>query len=365
MRICVTTVQGLEDISSKEIESLGCKIVEIRKGRVIADCDLKTVVRLNYLARTIERVLVLLKVERFERIDDLYKIVKEIDFSFIKPDQSFAIRPLRVGSHDFTSLDVGRVCGKAVIDSYMESEGVRLRVNLNEPDIIVRVDVIHDEVYVGLDTTGDRALHRRGYRVYNHPAPLNPSIASALVMISKWKCDEILVDPMCGSGTILIESAMICRNIPPQKFREDFQFTKIWNSELLDEVKCEVIERHVDLDLVGIERFSKHLRGAKLNSKKAGVLDTIDYIVGDATKLCLKDVDVIVTNPPYGFRIARKGLIEDLYRGFLKSAEIADRLVVITAEYKILKEKALNLGYEIEERKIKYGGLDAKIFVLR
>ena len=369
MKLYVTTTPGLEDVSAKEIKSLGGKVEEIRngKGRVFLTGDLKLVAKLNYLARTVERVMVLLRVEKFERLDDIYRIVKEIDFSFINPDQSFAIRPLRVGNHDFTSLDVGRVAGQAVIDSYVESRGKRLKVNLDEPDVIIRVDVINDEVYVGLDTTGDVALHRRGYRVYDHPAPLNPAIASALVMLSEWECDEVLADPMCGSGTILIESAMMCRNIPPQKLRESFQFVKIWGADILEEVKREVVEKRIDLSLVGVERFRKHLRGAKINSEVAGVANTIDYIQGDATRLCLKGADVIVTNPPYGLRIARKGLIEELYGGFLKSAkDIVDRIVVITAEHRIMKEKAEVLGYRIEEERwVKYGGLDTKVFVLR
>lgn len=367
MIIYVTTAPGLEDVSAEEVESFGFKVKEVRrgKGRVFLEGDELTVVKLNYLARTVERVLILLRFERFESLDDIYRIVRDIDFSFIKPDQSFAIRPSRVGEHDFTSLDVGRVAGQAVIDSYVESRGVRLKVNLDEPDVIIRVDVINDEIYVGLDTTGDYALHRRGYRIYDHPAPLNPVIASALVMLSQWKCDEILIDPMCGSGTILIESAMMCRNIPPQKLREDFQFTRIWGYELLERVKREVFENDVDLNLVGIERFRKHLIGARMNSDRAGVLDTIDYVQGDATRLCLKKGDVIVTNPPYGLRIARKGMIEKLYEGFLESASFASRLVVITAEHKILREKAERLGYRIEEERwVRYGGLNTKVFVL-
>ncbi len=367
MILYITTAPGLEDVSAKEVESLGFKVREVRrgKGRVFLEGDELTAVKLNYLARTVERVLILLRFERFESLDDVYRIVREIDFSFIKPDQSFAIRPLRVGEHEFTSLDVGRIAGQAVIDSYMESRGVRLKVNLDEPDVIIRVDVINDEIYIGLDTTGDYALHRRGYRIYDHPAPLNPVIASALVMLSQWKCEEVLIDPMCGSGTILIESAMMCRNIPPQKLREDFQFTRIWGYELLEMVKREVSENDVDLNLVGVERFRKHLIGAKMNSERAGVLDTIDYIQGDATRLCLKRGDVIVTNPPYGLRIARKGIIERLYEGFLESARVVNRLVVITAEHRILREKAERLGYRIEEEKwVRYGGLNTKVFVL-
>ncbi len=365
----VTTTPGLEFISAREIEKLGGRIEEIRRGRgrIFLRGDLELMVRLNYLSRTLERVMILLTFDEFENLDDIYKIVKNLSFDFIKPDQSFAVRPLRVGQHEFTSLDVGRVVGQAIIDSYLESRGVRLRVNLDNPDVIIRADVIFNELYVGLDTTGDAALHKRGYRVYDHPAPLNPTIASSLVMISSWNVEKSLLDPMCGSGTILIESAMIGRDIPPQKLRKEFQFLRIYNGDMLRDLIESSSERDVKMKLLGIEKFRKHLRGAVLNSKKAGVYDTIDFVQGDATRMCVKDVDVMITNPPYGMRIARKGIIENLYRGFLKcSKDITDEIIVITAEHKILREKALDIGYSIrDEIKVKYGGLDAVIFILK
>ena len=364
MRFYATLPPGLERVSAKEIEDFGGKVYEIRKGRLFFEGDLKLMARLNYGARTLERIMILLAVEKFETLDDIYRIVKELDFSWIRPDQSFAIRPLRVGEHDFTSLDVGRVAGQAVIDSYMEAKGVRLRVNLDEPDVIIRVDVIFDEVYVGIDTTGDEALHRRGYRVYDHPAPLNPAIASALVMLSGWSVDEVLLDPMCGSGTILIEAGMIGKNIPPQKLRDDFAFTKIFGRELLEDVKDEFEERDVETMLVGVERFRKHVKGGRMNSRMAGVY--VNFVQGDATRICIRQADVVVTNPPYGLRIARKGMIERLYEGFLRALkDIVDRIVVITAEMKVLRDKALKLGYTIEDEIwVKYGGLDTKVFIL-
>ena len=374
MRFYATLPPGLEHVSAREVEELGGRITEIRKrkGRIFFEGDLKLMVRLNYMARTLERIMILLAIERFETLDDIYRIVKNLDFSWIKPNQSFAIRPLRAGEHDFTSLDVGRVAGQAVIDSYMESKGVRLKVDLDEPDVIIRVDVIFDEIYVGIDTTGDESLHRRGYRVYDHPAPLNPTIASSLIMLSGWNPDKSLLDPMCGSGTILIEAAMIGRKIAPQKFRkEKFLFTNIYDKGILEEVKEEaekLEKRDVKMTLIGIERFRKHIKGGITNAKAAGVKDSIDFIQADATRLCLKDVDIAITNPPYGLRIARKGVIEDLYDGFLRSAKdvVAERIVVITAEDKILREKALKNDYEIEkELWVRYGGLDTRVFVLK
>ncbi len=373
MQFYATLSPGLEEVAAKEIESLSGKVTEVRegRGRIFFEGDLKLMAKLNYVARTLERIMILLAVEKFETLDDIYRIVKDLDFSWIKPNQSFAIRPLRAGEHDFTSLDVGRVAGQAVIDSYMESKGVRLRVDLDEPDVIIRVDVIFNEVYVGIDTTGDESLHRRGYRVYDHPAPLNPTIASALVMLSDWNPKKSLLDPMCGSGTILIEAAMMGRNIPPQKFRKvNFLFTNIYGEDLLEEVRREAerYESDVKMRLIGIEKFRKHIKGGILNAKAAGVYDTIDFIQADATKLCLKEVDIAITNPPYGLRIAKKGIIERLYDGFLRSAKdvVNEKIVIITAEDRILRDKAMKNDYTIDrEIWVKYGGLDTKVFILK
>ncbi|AEF95679.1 tRNA (guanine(6)-N2)-methyltransferase [Methanotorris igneus] len=375
-----TLPPGLEKISSDEIEELGGRIFRIKegKGRIFFEGDFELIPKVNYLSRTIERTIILLKLEEFENItlDDIYKSVYEIDWTeWIREEQAFAIRPLRAGEHDFTSIDVGRVAGQAVIDAYKNAKGVRLKVNLDNPDVIIRVDVIFNELIIGIDTTGDEGLHRRGYRAYNHPAHLNASIASALVKLSNWKDDEILLDPMCGSGTILVEAAMIKRNIPPGKFRDDFAFIKIFGREALDEIKSQIVENKKMLKLYGVEKFKKHISGAVKNAENVGVVDTIKFIEGDATELekidYLKDgVDVVITNPPYGIRIGGKKMVRNLYNNFLNSLKKIthddSRIIIITAEDKILRNAAINNNYKIkEEFRVMYGGLDTVVFVLK
>jgi len=253
------------------------------------------------------------------------------------------------------------VAGQAVIDSYMDSKGVRLKVNLDEPDIIIRVDVIQNEIYVGLDTTGDDALHKRWYRVYQHPAPLNTAIASAMIRLARWKPDKILFDPMCGGGTIPIEAALMAKGIPIGKNRE-FAFFKIFG-------RTEPVyrEKRVDMEIYGMEKFKKHVLGAIKNAEEAGVSDVIKFFRGDATSLKLDFMpEVVITNPPYGLRIGSKKIIERLYDGFLNSLRNNMEkgiIVVITAEYDVLREKALFYGYEIkEEIDVRYGNLNTKIF---
>ena len=374
MEFYVTLAPGLEEVSAKELKALGCEILELRrdKGRIFIRGKENHIAELNYFARTIERVILLLLREKIGSLDEIYKFTKKIDFTqWIKPKQSFAVRAKRVGEHDFTSIDIAKVVGQAVIDSYRESTNVRLKVNLTQPEVIVRAEVVFDELLIGLDLTGDEALHKRGYRIYQHPAPLNPSIASSLVILSNWSAEKSLLDPMCGSGTILIEAALLGRNIPPGEFRNSYAFTKIFGDEILEEAKSKVEEKNVKLELYGLEKFKKHVNGAMKNAEKAKVSDTITFLKGDATKLekiFNKSFDVVIVNPPYGLRIARKGIIRKLYNNFLRSLKkiihAKTEIIVITAEDKVFKEFA-SADYTIKnEIKVKYGNLDAKIFML-
>ncbi len=363
MEFYATMPPGIEDIASEEVKKLGGKIKEIRrnKGRIFFEGDKSLIPKLNFFARCVERFIVLLEKSEFERLEDIYKSIKRLDFYFLK-GKTFAVRSLRVGEHDFTSIDVARVAGQAIIDSYMESYGERLKVNLNEPDVIIRVDVVNNEFFVGIDTTGDDALHKRWWRVYNHPAHLNSTIACAMIKLAEWDKGKSLIDPMCGSGTIPIEAALIGRNIPTGKNRE-FAYFKLIGREIPN-----YEENNDVMELYGVEKFKKHVIGAIKNAENAGVLDTIEFKVGDATKLN-GVYDCIVTNPPYGLRIASKKMIRELYIKFLKSAKdcIHDKskIVIITAEDKLLRTAAeiskLNINHE---RFVKYGGLNTRVFVL-
>ncbi|WP_456372742.1 tRNA (guanine(6)-N2)-methyltransferase [Methanocaldococcus sp.] len=379
MDFYVTLSPGLEKISKREIEEFGGKIREVRegKGRIFFNGDLYLIPKINYFSRTIKRLNILLHKEKIPNIslEDVYDRVYNIDWTnYIKEFQSFAIRPLRIGEHNFTSIDIGRVAGEALIKSYQKDKNVRLKVNLDYPDVIVRVEVVFDELIIGIDTTGDTALDKRGYRVFNHPAHIDSTIASSLIYLSDWKDDEILLDPMCGSGTILIEGALIKRNIPPGKFREKkygFIFVNMFGEDLLNEVKKEVVENRNNYNIIGLDKNQKYLEGAKENAKSAGVLDTIKFICGDATKLqdLFDSVDVIIVNPPYGIRMGSKRMVKKLYNEFLMSAKNImhgnSRLIVITGEDRLFKEAVIKSNLEIKEKfNVMFGGLMTKVFYL-
>ncbi|MEM4713848.1 MAG: THUMP domain-containing protein, partial [Candidatus Bathyarchaeia archaeon] len=233
LRLFATTVIGLEDIASKEVENLTGAKAEHDVGRIAFQASLEDIYLLNLKASTINKVFIELCKSTFEDLNDIYRIAKSLDYTWIlDAQQTFAIRSERIGVHNFTSMDVSRVAGQAVIDSFVNATGKRLKVNLDEPDVEIYCLVRNNDFIMGINTTGV-SLHKRGYRIYSHPAALKPTIASAMLRIGCWTPTKTLIDPMCGGATIPIEAALEAKNIPPNHLRRDFAFLKlkIFNQE--------------------------------------------------------------------------------------------------------------------------------------
>lgn len=354
--LLIKTVPGLEDVTAMEVKNLVKNVDEIIArpqgimGRILVKVDISPFEFcriLNEKAKSIEKVIVLLgmyKVSQSKRgLKDIYEAVKASKISdFLTPHESFGVRPSREGKHEYTSLDIGKVGGDAVIDQIKEIYGLRPAVNLKHPSIIIYCGVVGDTCMIGIDTTGDMALHKRGYRVFDHPAALRPTIAYAMIKIANVKEGEILLDPFCGGGTILIEAARLYKK----------------------------------LKIFGLDVFAENIKGAYLNATSAGVAEKITFIVGDATKLDKIfniNIDKIICNPPYGIRQLRRERrkeIPQLYDKFLLSAsKILDDnglICIITP-----KKKTIRLAIEKSElqichkREIYHGGLKAFIFVFK
>ena len=366
---------GLEDVFAEEAKQILGSVgqLELGKGRVFFTAPLEAMYELNIRARTLHKLFLLLHRGLFEGLRDIYVATRQLDFtSVIKPDQSFAVRAERVGQHDFTSMDVAAEVGQAVIDSYMASTGVRLKVNLSEPDVELYAFVRDNEFLLGINTTGP-SLHKRGYRVFKHPAALRTSVAAAMLLLAGWRGDGLLLDPMCGGGTIPIEGALMARRIPPAAFRRGqpalLSLPIADEQEFRERLERALGERIDDIfNIVGMDKFRAYLEGARRNARSAGVEDTIRFVQGDATDLAsyLRDPPThVVTNPPYGIRLRLRGLFR-LYRGFLSSlASLAPgcRLVLITAARGTFRRAASQAGLEVlEERKILHGDMWASIF---
>ncbi len=336
MLFLVTTDTGFESVLMDELRELepSIKFVRVFSGRVLFEAPPLEGLLAALRSRIANNVYVVVQhFENVKTLDDIYRAVRGIDFSkIIAPNESFAIRPERIGEHSFTSIDIGRVAGQAVIDSYLESRGVRLRVDLENPDIEVYTELNQDRLYVALGVTRS-SLHKRGYRVFNHPAALKTTIACAMLRIARWKPGTPLLDPMCGGGTIVIEAALASKGIeiPCFKLRElvSNPVTERIVPRALEKLRafCSRTPGSSERAFIGIELNPRFAEGAAINAKSAGVDDVTLFTVGDCTKLMPKLVDVArhelgielriaVFNPPYGQRMRPRDL-EALYRDTL------------------------------------------------
>jgi tRNA (guanine6-N2)-methyltransferase len=374
LQFFATTVMGIEDIAAEEVENLLGVKVERDVGRIAFEGETADIYRLNLKARTINKVFIELCHSTFESLDDIYRLTKAVDYSWVIDfQQTFAVKSQRIGIHNFTSMDVSRVVGQAIIDSYMEAAGKRLKVNLDAPDVEVYCLIRDREFLMGINTTGD-SLHKRRYRVYHHPAALKPTIASAMLKMGGWSTTKSLLDPMCGGATIPIEAALEAKNIPPGKLRNDFAFLKlkICSREEFQELKAKALAEespNASFNIHAMEKLAKHMRGGIENAKKAGVYETINFKIGDATKTedyPNVDFDLFVVNPPYGLRANPKEGVCKLYGQFLRTLKgkfTGATLVLITAASKRFKETAEKAGLTvIDERKIWHGELLTSIF---
>ena len=350
-QLLLTTCPGLEDIALEEVRRL-LTVVEAKirplgvQGRLIVKCgeseDYASSL-LNMKSRLIHRVSILLSVNKISRkicgLDDIYRCTLKSGIEeYIGPHVSFAVRAERLGSHEYTSMDIAWVAGKAIKDLYSRV-GPSPPVNLDYPAVIVRVDVIGETCFISICTTGDQSLHRRGYRVYDHPAALKPTIAYAMAMMSQVSENSVVVDPMCGGGTIPIECCFL-----------GFQ--------------CKIY---------GMDISPKHVQGAKLNALAAGVHDKISFRVGNARRIDEElniDIDRIISNLPYGIRAGRRSIIKPLYRDFLSSARKTlkdDGLItILTTELRLIKRLANDLNYAVKGyRRVFHGNLHPFIVMLQ
>ena len=253
---------------------------------------------------------------------------------YITPDGSFAVRVTRSGSHEYHSLDIARAAGDAVIEAALEKRGFRPRVDLDYPSTIIAVDVINDEATVSIELGGDLSWHRRGYRIYDHPAALKPTLAYAMIRLSQAVDGDTIIDPMCGGGTVAIEAALL------------FESSK----------------------QICMDMNPRHIEGARLNAAAALVHPRIRFIVGDATKLTsyVSEADVLVSNPPYGIRLGSPRQVRRVYRAFLREATrvVKKSITIITPEYRFARAVLEEQGWRIiHERRVSHGNLYPHIIV--
>lgn len=311
---------GLEAVLKKEIYDLGYEILQVEDGRITFEGDAEAICRGNIFLRTTERVL--LKVGKFhaETFEELFQGIKGLPWEFYIPANGkfWVTKASSVKSKLFSSKDIQSIVKKAMVER-MKQEYDMDWFPEDGPSYPVRVFLYKDEVTVTLDTSGV-SLHKRGYRYLCGKAPLTETLASALILLTPWKADRIFVDPMCGSGTFLIEAAMIAANIAPGMKRRFLSETwenliekDLWK-ECFKEAR-DMVNTDISVDIQGYDIDGDIIKAARDNAKRAGVEHLIHFQQRGISDLHHpKKYGFIFTNPPYGERLEEKKALPDLYQ---------------------------------------------------
>ena len=311
---------GLEAVMKREIVDLGYDVTEVSDGKVTFAGDAEAIARANIGLRTTERVL--LKAGEFtaETYDELFEATKAIPWeNYIPKDGKFWVAKANsIKSKLFSPSDIQRIMKKAMVERLKSVYGVSWFDETGN-SYPLRVSINKDVVTVGIDTSGE-SLHKRGYRTMTAKAPITETLAAALLMLTPWHADRVLVDPFCGSGTFPIEAAMMAAHMAPGLNREFLSQSwdnlidkKIWY-DAFDEARSEV-DLSVDTDIQGYDIDPAVIKAARANAQQAGVEKLIHLQQRDVAQLSHpKKYGFIVTNPPYGERISDKKECEGLYR---------------------------------------------------
>ncbi len=320
---------GIEAVLKREVYDLGYEITRVDDGRVCFTGDAEAVVRANMCLRTGERVLIV--VGRFfaTTFEELFDGITRLPIEdYVTADGRFWVtKATSVKSKLFATSSIQSIVKKAMVERMKKATG-RSEFSETGEDFPFRIFLYKDEVLFTLDTTG-ASLHKRGYRTWTWAAPLSETLAAALISLTPWHPDRIMVDPFCGSGTFLIEAALMACNIAPG-VRREFTAQK-WghfiDESLWDEVRQELIsmeERDVETHLYGYDIDPEAIDIARKNAKNAGVDHLIHFQVRDVADMShAKKYGFILTNPPYGERLSKDEDVSHLYRTL---GEVYDRL---------------------------------------
>ncbi len=308
MKIIVRTLQGLETVLADELHQLGCTDLQILTRAVACEASTKQMYAANCLLRTAIKVMVPLKEVVVQNEHQLYAAVKDIAWEDIfSIQQSFAVEGV-VHSDIFRHSQYAALKSKdAIADRFRDLTGKRPFVNPVSPDIAIVIHIRQNVLTILLDASG-ASLHQRGYRVYPVEAPLNEVLAAGMILLSEWDRKTTFVDPMCGSGTLLIEAAYLAANIPPQSPERKycFQNWKTYDAALWREVQQEAKENIRMEDLPKIKGFDKSIRcvnASKTNIEEAGLSGKIEVDRADFFQLEGESNIFIMTNPPYDARL--------------------------------------------------------------
>lgn len=317
-RMIAKTLQALEPVLVQELQALGANDIEEGRRMVSFTGDKRLLYSANYRLRTALRVLLPIATFRASDPDELYRKLRALDWTqWMRSSDSFAFDTV-VYSETFTHHKyVGYRAKDAVVDFFMDREGVRPSVRLDNPTLLFHIHISRDEVTLALDSSGE-SLHKRGWRAAQTEAPMSEVLAAGILSLAGWQGETDLLDPMCGSGTLLIEAALMARNIAPGKYRKRFAFQgwRDYDAELFARIKAEAEadERPFSHHIYGSDSAIEAVQIARHNVRIANLGETISIVHRSLQECPPQETPLmLVTNPPYGERLRVRDA-EELYR---------------------------------------------------
>lgn len=319
MKLVATTIQGLEEILADELYALGAKNIYIQKRAVEFTGDKHLMYRACYELRTAIRVIMPIEKFRVRHESGLYSKIKKIDWSqYMSVNQTLAIDAVTNSKYFNHSKYIALKSKDAIVDQFRERFGRRPDVDTHSPTLRINIHINEDQCTVSLDASG-QSLHRRGYRKETLEAPISEVLAAGMILLSGWKQDCDFIDPMCGSGTLLVEAAMIAKRIPPQKYQEfkfGFQKWRDFEPAIWEKVKSEADAKIRDFEhrILGFDQDFRAVRACERNIMYATDLEGKIEIQRQKFEKLERPSEkgIILMNPPYEERI-KTGEIDVLY----------------------------------------------------
>jgi putative N6-adenine-specific DNA methylase len=309
------TLFGLEEVLAEELRNLGASDIEMHNRAVGFSGDKAMLYKANLWLRTATRILVPIHTTKAQNDEGLYKAALEVDWGhYLALDQTFAIHT-SINSTLFNhTLFVSQKVKDAIADQFRRRHGERPNVNVDFPDVSIQVHIFNDQMTFFLDSSGE-SLHKRGYKVAIFKAPLSECLAAGMILLSGWDQKQPLYDPMCGSGTILTEAALIARNIAPGLYRDDFGFTH-WpdfDKPLFLSIQKEArnAERPSDVQIFGSDVSMQALDETRQNLESAELEDAavLKQVAFEQNPTAPAEGGMMIINPPYGDRIEKDDII--------------------------------------------------------
>ena len=312
------TFKGLEEVLAQELIELGANDVLIERRAVSFRGDKALLYRANFALRTAIRILVPIASFKAKDTDALYNQLRKLNWSqYMTVDSTFAIDATVYSESFRNSRFVTYRVKDAIVDYWQEKASKRPNVQVEKPDLLINIHIANEQVTLSLDSSGE-SLHKRGYRVATTEAPINEVLAAGMLLMAGWQGQSDFYDPMCGSGTLLIEAALIARNIAPGVFRSSFAFEKwpdfdaeLWSDIYNDDSR----EKEFNHKIYGSDASFYAIQQAAKNIKSAGVQKDVEIrqVRMEELKNLSTSGALVMMNPPYGERLKSNKEMEDLY----------------------------------------------------